>query len=184
MTDDLASLRDELLQKLDMRAIAAMARNRIIGKNNTIPWSIPEELRFFRRMTKNAAVLMGRKTFESIGHPLPDRQNIVISSNPHWHSDGVLLIRNLQQLLHANVEKVVWVCGGATIYELLFPACRELYLSTVGGEFVGDTKLPEFDTIFSKDGTILTCEAFVVDHYLNKRFLGKQHAGIEKNPVF
>jgi dihydrofolate reductase len=169
---------DILLQKLDIRAIAAMAANGIIGDNNSIPWNIPEEMAFFRKMTQNASVLMGRKTFESIGHPLPNRQNIVMTRDTAWHCDTVIAIQRLDQLLELAIKGPIWVCGGAMIYEMLFPACRELYLSTVFGKFDGDTKMPPFGDIFLIDKTILTCPTFKVDHYVTRR-----HANIEKSPL-
>jgi dihydrofolate reductase len=170
---------DILLQKLDIRAIAAMAANGVIGNNNSIPWNIPEEMAFFRRTTQNASVLMGRKTFESIGHPLPNRRNIVMTRNVAWHQDGVTTIQRLDQLLELAIEGPLWVCGGAMVYEMLFPACRELYLSTVFGKFDGDVKMLPFGDIFVINKTILTCSTFKVDHYVNRRY-----ANIEKSPLF
>ncbi|MDR2432526.1 MAG: dihydrofolate reductase [Puniceicoccales bacterium] len=172
-------LYDILLQKLDIRAIAAMAANGIIGNNNSIPWNVPEEMAFFRKMTQNASVLMGRKTFESIGHPLPNRRNIVMTKNAAWYKDTVTTIQKLDQLLELDIKGSLWVCGGAMIYEMLFPACRELYLSTVFGKFDGDTKMLPFGDIFVINKTILTCSTFKVDHYVNKRY-----ANIEKSPLF
>ncbi|MDR2778797.1 MAG: dihydrofolate reductase [Puniceicoccales bacterium] len=171
-------LYDILLQRLDIRAIAAMAANGIIGNNNSIPWDVPEEMAFFRRMTQNASVLMGRKTFESIGHPLPNRQNIVMTKDTAWHPDAVTTIQKLDQLLELDIKGPIWVCGGAMIYEMLFPACRELYLSTVFGQFDGDTRMPPFGEIFVIHKTILTCSTFKVDHYVARRY-----ANIEKSPL-
>jgi dihydrofolate reductase len=173
-----ADLYGILLQRLDIRAIAAVADNGIIGNNNSIPWNIPEEMAFFRRMTQNASVLMGRKTFESIGHPLPNRRNIVMTRDTTWRRDSVITIQKLDQLLELGIEGPLWVCGGAMIYKMLFPACRELYLSTVFGKFEGDTKMPPFGDIFVINKTILTCTTFKVDHYV-----ARQHANIEKSPL-
>ncbi|MDR0742557.1 MAG: dihydrofolate reductase [Puniceicoccales bacterium] len=178
MTKISTDLYDILLQKLDIRAIAAMATNGVIGNNNSIPWNIPEEMAFFRKMTQNASVLMGRKTFESIGHPLPNRQNIIMTRDSTWHPNTVITIQKLDQLLELAVKGPIWVCGGAIIYEVLFPACRELYLSTIFGEFDGDTKMPPFGDTFVISKTILTCPTFKVDHYVTRR-----HANIEKSPL-
>ncbi|MDR1401808.1 MAG: dihydrofolate reductase [Puniceicoccales bacterium] len=166
-------LRDGLLEKLDMRAIAAVAENGTIGNKNSIPWKIPEEMSFFRKMTQNASVLMGRKTFESIGHPLPDRQNIVITRDPDWAREDVITIANFRQLLELGIKKTLWVCGGAMVYGALLPACRELYLSTIFGEFAGDTKFPEFNNLFTISKIILACPAFRVERYVNGRFVHK-----------
>ncbi|MDR1432855.1 MAG: dihydrofolate reductase [Puniceicoccales bacterium] len=154
-----------LLENLDMRAIAAMAENRIIGSGNSMPWKIPEELSFFHRTTQNASVLMGRKTFESIGHPLHNRRNIVVTRDPSWSHAGVTAIGNFYQLLELGIGDTLWVCGGGSIYDALLPACGELYLSIVCGKFEGDAKFPEFDHLFTLDKTILTCPRFRVEHY-------------------
>jgi dihydrofolate reductase len=170
MTTVRADLSDALLRRIDMRAIAAMGENGVIGKGNAIPWKIAEEMAFFRKTTENAAVLMGRKTFESIGAPLPNRQNIVITGDAHWTRNGVTAIGNFEQLLHMDIKTPLWVCGGAVVYADLLPACRELYLSIVAGEWDGDVKFPDFSDFFVKDKTIFACKAFRIEHYLSKIF--------------
>jgi dihydrofolate reductase len=170
MSDAQTVLWDRLLREFDIRAIAAMAENRVIGNENRIPWHIPEEMEFFQKTTRDASVLMGRRTFESIGHPLPGRQNIVMTRNRFWTHDNVIVIQNLEQLLNLNIKNPIWVCGGAAIYQQLFPACRELLLSVVAGEFCGNTKLPDFDEFFVKNRTLLTCPAFTIDHYVSRKF--------------
>jgi dihydrofolate reductase len=159
---------DELLRNLDMRAIAAMAENRTIGNGGALPWSIPSEMKFFREITANGTVLMGRKTFEAIGHPLPDRRNVVISSNLQWCWDGVTVVHCFGELLDLEIDGILWLCGGASLYGALLPACRELYLSVVRGNFDGDAKFPIIDDSFVNDKTILTCSEFEVEHYTNR----------------
>jgi dihydrofolate reductase len=170
MSDGDAVICDRLLRELDIRAIAAMAANRVIGDDNRIPWNIPEEVEFFRKTTGGASVLMGRRTFESIGHPLPNRQNIVMTRNRFWTHDNVIVIQNLDQLLNLSIRNTIWVCGGAMIYRQLFPACRELFLSIVSGKFTGNAKLPEFGEFFVKNKTLLTCPEFTIEHYVNRKF--------------
>jgi dihydrofolate reductase len=167
------ALRDKLLRKLDMRAIAAMAENGVIGAENAIPWQLPREMAFFRKMTEGASVLMGRRTFESIGHPLPNRRNIVITGDPSWRHGGVTVIDNFDRLLHIGIESTLWVCGGAMVYGALLPACRELYLSVVAIECRGDVKFPEIGDLFVKDKTIFTCPDFRIEHYVSERLLKK-----------
>ncbi|MDR2737447.1 MAG: dihydrofolate reductase [Puniceicoccales bacterium] len=168
MTPIPAALCAELFRQLDMRAIAAMAENGVIGSGNAIPWNIPEEMAFFRKMTANASVLMGRKTFESIGHPLPNRKNIVITNSGSWACDGVTVIGSFDQLFHVEIRNTLWICGGAAVYEELLPACRELYLSVIFGKWHGDVKFPDFNGIFVKDETIFTCPSFRIEHYVHK----------------
>ncbi|MDR1413863.1 MAG: dihydrofolate reductase [Puniceicoccales bacterium] len=171
MKNSSEELLNELLRKLDMRAIAAMAENGVIGNKNSIPWKIPEEMAFFRRITRKASVLMGRKTFESIGHPLPDRQNIVLTRDSKWSHGGVATIANFEQLLQLGIENTIWVCGGSLIYGELLAACRELYLSIIFGEYAGDATFPEFNNLFAIDKVILSCPTFKVEHYVNRRFI-------------
>ncbi|MDR1595396.1 MAG: dihydrofolate reductase [Puniceicoccales bacterium] len=170
-----------------MRAIAAMAENRVIGNGRSMPWKIPEELAFFRRITDNATVLMGRKTFESIGYPLPGRRNIVVSSDPLWcdkcgmWDKGVVAVQNFRQLLGLDIGGTIWVCGGATVYYQLLPACRELYLTTVFGEFAGDVKFPKFDSLFAQDGILLVRPEFRVERYVNRKLLRTKNANSQEN---
>jgi dihydrofolate reductase len=161
---------ERLLEEIDMRAIAAVDENGTMGNGGSLPWRIPEEMEFFRRTTLDATVLMGRRTFESIGRPLPRRMNIVLTRNPSWSHAGVIAISDPERLLSMELDGPLWVCGGAMVYEMLLPVCRELYLSRIFGQFVGDIKFPPTGEFFVKTGTILTCNAFEVDHYANSSF--------------
>jgi dihydrofolate reductase len=172
MTSLESDIQNRLLYELDIRAIAAMDEAGIIGNENSIPWNIPEEMAFFRTTTQNSTVLMGRRTFESIGHPLPHRKNIVMTKNLSWKRDDVIIIEDVMQLFDLGLETTVWVCGGATIYKEFLPVCRELYLSIVNGEHVGDVKFPEFVSFFVKTKTILSCPSFKTEHYVNKQLIG------------
>lgn len=157
-----------LLDRCNLCAIAAMAQNRVIGQHHKIPWNIPEEMAFFRKTTTGSTVLMGRKTFESIGHPLPNRKHIVLTRDPQWTFPEVTVIHDPIDLLSFEKKPTIWVCGGEKIYQLLLPYCREIYLSTVHRSYDGDTFFPEIPDSFSLKDTIFTCQTFEINHYQNK----------------
>ncbi|GGP79579.1 type 3 dihydrofolate reductase [Shewanella ulleungensis] len=126
--------------------IAAMANNRVIGKDNKMPWHLPEDLRHFKAMTLSKPVIMGRKTFESIGRPLPGRHNIVISRNPLLTIDGVTCVTDFDAALNVagDCEEVV-VIGGGQLYEQLLPQADVLYLTMIDLDVEGDTHFPAWD---------------------------------------
>ena len=175
------NLIEQLLQKIDLRAIAAMSANRVIGNNGAIPWNIPEEMSFFRTTTTGATVLMGRKTFDSIGHPLPNRQNLVLTRDANWRKDGVRVVNKLDDLLKLKIEGPIWVCGGSTIYEMLLPACRELYISYIAREYSGDVKFPIFEDMFIEDKVVMVHPEFKVLHFINKKLDRNLYANSAKN---
>jgi dihydrofolate reductase len=130
--------------------VAAVARNRAIGRGNGMPWHLPEDLRRFKRLTSGYPVVMGRKTFESIiattGRPLPSRENIVITRSTEWSFPGCLIAHSFgAALATAKNAQNVFVIGGAEIYALALPVARRLYLTEIDREFDGDTFFPEFD---------------------------------------
>jgi dihydrofolate reductase len=127
--------------------VVAFARNRAIGLNNKMPWHLPEDLKYFKRVTMGKPVIMGRNTFESIGRPLPGRPNIVISRNTDYKADGITLVNSLeaaltaaQKLLSPGQDEVM-VIGGAQIYAQALPQADRLYLTEVDAE-------PEADAFF------------------------------------
>ncbi len=130
--------------------VAAVARNAVIGSGNRLPWSLPEDLKRFRRLTLGHAVIMGRKTFESIiataGKPLAGRKNIVITRSPDWACSGCQTARSLEAALAAVHEpQDAFVIGGAEIYALALPVARRLYMTEIERDFDGDAFFPEFD---------------------------------------
>jgi dihydrofolate reductase len=156
---------DSILKMRRFRAIAAVAENGTIGLNNKIPWHIPEELKFFRSMTENSAVLFGRKTFESIEKILPNRKNIVLSHSTMIIPGGVV-VHSVEELL--NLEEDIWVCGGSSIYQLLLPLCCELYISTIRGNYLGDATFPEYESMFERESVLLSTEQFYVTKFVNR----------------
>jgi dihydrofolate reductase len=126
--------------------IAALARNRAIGRGNAMPWRLPEDLRRFRRLTMGHAVIMGRKTFESIGSPLTGRNNIVITRSPDWHRSGCVVVHSIEAALAAVAQsQEAFVTGGAQIYALAMPRAQRLYMTEIERDFDGDAFFPEFD---------------------------------------
>ena len=127
--------------------IAAMAHDRVIGKDNQMPWHMPADLAHFKRVTLGKPVLMGRKTFESIGRPLPGRRNMVISRNPGYQADGIEVVGSVEAalaLLADNEVAEVMVIGGGHLYAELLPKADCLYLTRIELEVEGDTRFPAF----------------------------------------
>lgn len=127
--------------------IAAIGKNRELGKDNKLLWDIPEDMAHFRNITKGKPVIMGRKTFESIGHPLPDRKNIIITNNPSYSAPGCLVVDSLKNALDAvskTDEPEVCIIGGASIYAQALDLADKLYLTIVDKAFDADTFFPEY----------------------------------------
>ena len=126
--------------------IAAMDRNRLIGNKNQLPWHLPADLAHFKQVTMGKPVIMGRKTYESIGRPLPGRDNIVLTRSGDFHAQGVSVVSSLQQALDdvAGSDEVM-VIGGSTVYALAMPRADRLYITHVENSYQGDAWFPEFD---------------------------------------
>ena len=125
--------------------IVATERHNGIGINNTLPWRLPEDLAFFKRTTTGHPILMGRKTFESIGRPLPNRRNIVISRNPDWHHEGAETATSLQQAADMAGDGEVFVIGGAQIYAEALPLASRLIVTEIAADFACDAFFPQID---------------------------------------
>ncbi len=130
-----------------LRLVAAIGKNREIGKNGKMPWDLPDDLKHFRHVTEGKPVIMGRKTYESIGRPLPKRTNIVVSRDPDLKIEGVHTATSLEEALEiAKKENPEEACiiGGAQIYSLALPFADRLSLTIVDGKFDADAFFPEF----------------------------------------
>jgi dihydrofolate reductase len=126
--------------------IAAVAANGVIGRDNDLPWRLPADLRRFKRLTMGHHLIMGRRTFESIGRPLPGRTTVVLSRRPDPPHPDVLLARGLEEALQmAAADDEVFVAGGAEIYALALPRADRVYLTRLHREFDGDARFPPFD---------------------------------------
>ncbi|MFZ9961897.1 MAG: dihydrofolate reductase [Burkholderiales bacterium] len=126
--------------------IVAKSNNGIIGKDGDLPWRLPEDLKRFKRLTTGNIVVMGRKTYDSIGRPLPNRKNIVISRNTSLKIEGVEVEHDLIDVLKRNQEENVYVIGGGQIYVDALPLTEKLEITEVDVELVGDTSFPEIDS--------------------------------------
>jgi dihydrofolate reductase len=127
--------------------IVAMAQNGVIGRDNSLPWRLPEDLRRFRAVTLGKPILMGRKTFESIGHPLRERTNLVLTRDRGWFAHGVIVVHSVgEALAQAVASEELVAIGGAEIYRLLLPLARRIYLTHVHADVPGDISFPEFDS--------------------------------------
>jgi len=126
--------------------IAALATGQVIGVDNRMPWHLPADLRHFKQVTLGKPVIMGRRTFESIGRPLPGRTNIVLTRDPHWQAAGVLVAHTPEQALElAGEADEVMVIGGGKVYEQFLPQAQRLYLTHVDFEPRGDTRFPDYE---------------------------------------
>ncbi|MGM0632012.1 MAG: type 3 dihydrofolate reductase [Pseudomonadota bacterium] len=132
--------------------IWAMSRNRVIGRNNALPWYLPEDLKYFKRVTMGKPIIMGRRTWESIGRPLPGRTNIIVSRNTGFEAEGAKVVHTLDEAItmaeniaYINGGEEAVVMGGAEIYRQALPRADRLYLTQVHAEVEGDAFFPEFD---------------------------------------
>ena len=124
--------------------IAACSKNGVIGKDNTLPWRLPEDLKRFKSLTMGKNVLMGRKTYESIGKPLPNRTNIVLTRDTSFKTDSVLVYNNLEQVL--PIFRDIVVIGGGEIYKQCINKADVIELTLIDKEFEGDTFFPIIDS--------------------------------------
>jgi len=147
--------------------MAAMSLNRVIGAGNKIPWHLPEDFNWFKQMTTGHVILMGRKTFESIGKPLPNRTTILLSRS-QFSYPGVQTISSLEALSPLVANRQVFICGGAQIYEQVLPLCSDLYLTLVKRVVDGDAFFPPFEDQFEKVVEILERPDFKITHYRNR----------------
>ena len=129
--------------------IAAMAEQRVIGKDNEMPWHLPADFTWFKRCTMGKPVIMGRKTYQSIGRPLPGRANIVISRDPELKIEGVTIVASIEQALSCVSDSPeVMVIGGGSIYQACLERAQRLYLTFINAQLEGDTQFPDWGEAF------------------------------------
>ena len=143
-----------------MIAIAAMSRNRAIGLEGRIPWHLSEDLKFFKRTTLGHVVLMGRKTYESIGKPLPGRDNWILSRTAEI--PGVQIFRSPEEIPAPPKGKNLYLIGGAELYAALLPRCSEILLTRVNIDTPGDAFFPPFEQDFDEGEILLTGDQFEI----------------------
>lgn len=146
-------------------AIVAMAENRVIGAGNKLPWHLPEDFKWFKSQTAGKTLLMGRKTHESIGRPLPNRRTLVLSrtSGP---IEGVTVVRTLADAeREASDVAEIWVCGGAEVYGLTLNRWSEVFVTRVKRTVAGDAYFPEFEAGFPEPQVVRDTPEFTILHY-------------------
>jgi dihydrofolate reductase len=151
------------------QAIAAMSENRVIGQAGRIPWHLPEDFKWFKQATMGGILVMGRKTFESIGRPLPGRDTVILSRSG-FTAPGIRTVPSVESLdqLLAGDPRPVWIAGGAEIYSLLLGRCAQLFLTRVKRTVEGDAFFPPFEGDFVEAETVLDHPDFSVLRFERK----------------
>lgn len=150
-----------------IKAIVAMAENRVIGKNGRIPWHLPLDLKWFKKITMGHVIVMGRKTFESIGKPLPGRENVVLSRSG-FSADGIVVLKSLEEVVGKYQGREIFICGGAQIYEFALPYCSFIYITHVKGNYDGDAFFPAYESNFEIETVVEEYETHKIVKYKNK----------------
>jgi dihydrofolate reductase len=126
--------------------VVAVADNGVIGRDNALPWHLPADLRHFKQVTMGKPIVMGRRTFESIGKPLPGRQNIVVTRDPNYQPDGVIVVHGVDAALDAAAEAPeIMIIGGAELFRLFLPRAGRIHLTCVHSDIEGDVRWPDLD---------------------------------------
>lgn len=149
------------------KAIAAMSENRVIGNKGGIPWHLPEEFAWFKKKTMGDILVMGRKTYESIGKPLPGRDTYLISRKKQ-EIPGVHSINDIKKLQDLRTKKTIWIAGGAEIYRQTFDFCDEIFLTQIHQTVEGDTFFPPFEDRFKIAETIRETDEFTILRWVRK----------------
>lgn len=138
---------------MQLALIVAQSENRVIGRNNALPWHLSEDLKYFKKVTLGKVIIMGRKTYESIGRPLPGRTNVVVTRDPGWSADGVTVVHSLEQAVEqaAAISEIngvdeAMLIGGAELYAQALPLARRLYLTQVHHQVSGDAYFPVLES--------------------------------------
>lgn len=148
-----------------LTAIVAMTPDRVIGRAGTLPWHLPADLAFFKRTTTGHPILMGRATFESVGHPLPKRRNLVLTRDPGWTAPGVETLHSPSDLLPLDLGTDLFIIGGAQIYQLFLPRLDQLIVSHIFHPHPGDTRFPPFEHLFQAPEILESHDEFEVRRY-------------------
>lgn len=135
------------LQKISkgLSLIWAMGHNQVIGIDNKLPWRLPAELAYFKKITMGHPIIMGRRTFESIGRPLPGRTNIVLTRDHTFTAEGTVVLHSVEQVIEQYEDSGAFIIGGTQIYRQLFPFAERLYITMIDHDFEGDEYFPEID---------------------------------------
>jgi len=147
------------------KAIAAMSENRVIGNAGDIPWHLPKDFNWFKQKTMGGILVMGRKTYESIGHPLPGRETYVLTRRD-IEIPGTKIFSDLDLLNHLKTDKTIWIAGGGEVYRQTLEQCDEIYLTRVHRTVEGDATFPEFEDQFRLDSIIEENEDFTIERWV------------------
>jgi len=142
--------------------LVAASENNVIGKDNQLPWHLPNDLKYFKNLTWGMPILMGRKTFDSIGKPLPGRKSIVITRNYEWQHEGVDVVHSIEEAIQKAESygvKEIFVIGGAEIFKTSLPSANRVYLTRIHQDFDGDVHFPEITQKEWQLASIRYCEA-------------------------
>jgi len=157
-----------------LKAIAAVSQNGVIGKNGDLPWRLPNDLKWFKKITMGHILLMGRKTWESLPGPLPGRENWVLSRSLE-SVDGIRIFRSLDEVNRELGGRTLFIMGGGELYALTLKDCHELYLTEVNQLIKdGDAFFPEHSNLFSPDETLHECEDFKLRRWVRNK--GSAHS--------
>lgn len=151
---------------MTISAIVAISNNRVIGSDNDIPWYLPADLKYFKKTTLNHHIIMGRKTFQSIGRPLPKRTNIVLTRDIFFTASNCLITHTLEQALSIateNGEEEVFIIGGGQVYELAMPYLDKIYLTTVAIDIPEDKPIVKFPTLSDDEWQVVSSKAHQPD---------------------
>lgn len=142
----------------NMKIIVAMSNNNVIGINNKLPWHLSDDLKRFKSLTQGNQIVMGRKTFESIGRPLPNRDNIIITRDLNFKIEGVKIISKIEDIPYSEDQKT-FIIGGGEIYSQTINLCDELFITQINSEIQGDTYFPEISSniwkVYERSGTMI-----------------------------
>ena len=138
---------------MTLSLIVAVAENGVIGRDNALPWHISADLRYFKQVTSGKTVIMGRKTFQSIGRPLPNRGNIVVTRDPAFHTQGVMVARSLDDALSKAGEDEAVVIGGSSLFQEALPRADRFYLTEIHRAYEGDVNFPAWDRALWREVT-------------------------------
>ena len=148
------------------KAIVAMSLNRAIGKDNKLPWHIPEDLKWFKKLTTGHVIIMGRNTWESIGRPLPNRESILVSRTMNITMPSVRTVRSLEEIDPSADGREYFIIGGAQLFREALPLCSDLFLTLVKRNVEGDVFLPPFEGQFQLRETIQNTAEFSIQHHV------------------
>jgi dihydrofolate reductase len=138
---------------MTLSLIAAVGQNNELGKNNQLLWNLPADMKHFRDTTRGHAVIMGRKTFQSIGRALPNRRNIVVTRDQNFSAEGIEVVHSIQEALDLfkNTDEEIFDIGGAELYKLGMPFANKLYVTHIGASFDADSYFPAIDSSWQKE---------------------------------